>query len=240
MRGAAVAAVSVLAGAVLALAWRLRARQKRTTEDAGGEVDESSTNGATETPVKVLIAHDEGIAEDVANSIPQSSPKIDFVKAPIDDFKKMARSGGTGEFAVVVVIVSTLENEEPSEAAGSFFRWVHRKDHPSNLFAGKLRYTVLGLGDSNLLLDRQTTTGAGAASGDPERPEAHQLAIPPLPPKIQHAAKDCNQIAQKLDTRLSSLGAERACPRGEADERTGNTEIAHWIEHVLAPALRQL
>ena len=60
---------------------------------------------------------------------------------------------------------------------------------------------VLGLGDSNLLLDRQTTT-----------------------------AKDCNQIAQKLDRRLVQLGATRFYAYGEADDRTGNAEVAPWLD----------
>ena len=55
---------------------------------------------------------------------------------------------------------------------------------------------VLGLGDSNLLLDRQTTT-----------------------------AKDCNQCAQSLDARLEALGATRHVPLGMADERTGLAEV---------------
>ena len=60
---------------------------------------------------------------------------------------------------------------------------------------------VLGLGDSNLLLDRQTTT-----------------------------AKDCNQVAQKLDRRLVQLGATRFYAYGEADDRTGNAEVAPWLD----------
>ena len=66
--------------------------------------------------------------------------------------------------------------------------------------SGTLRYTVLGLGDSNLLLDRQTTT-----------------------------AKDCNQAAEGLDARLAALGGRRVCPLGMADERTGLKEVEPWI-----------
>ena len=60
---------------------------------------------------------------------------------------------------------------------------------------------VLGLGDSNLLLDRQTTT-----------------------------AKDCNQVARRLDARLAALGAKRALAVGETDDRTGNKELEPWID----------
>ena len=60
---------------------------------------------------------------------------------------------------------------------------------------------MLGLGDSNLLLDRQTTT-----------------------------AKDCNRCAQELDARLEVLGAKRLFPLGIADERTGLPEVEPWID----------
>lgn len=66
---------------------------------------------------------------------------------------------------------------------------------------GKFQYAILGLGDSNLLLDRQTTT-----------------------------AKDCNQVAQQLDSRLNSLGGTRFYQLGLADERSGLQEVEPWID----------
>lgn len=65
----------------------------------------------------------------------------------------------------------------------------------------KFYFTVLGLGDSNLLLDRQTTT-----------------------------AKDCNQVAQELDARLAALGGNRCYELGMSDERTGLQEVEPWID----------
>ena len=64
-----------------------------------------------------------------------------------------------------------------------------------------MKFTVLGLEDANLLLDRQTTT-----------------------------AKDCNQIARQLDQRCAALGGERFHALGESDDRTGNLEIEPWLE----------
>jgi NADPH-ferrihemoprotein reductase len=64
---------------------------------------------------------------------------------------------------------------------------------------------VLGLGDSNLLLDRQTTT-----------------------------AKDCNQVAQQLDARLEALSGQRRYSLGVSDERTGLTEVEPWIDGLWA------
>ena len=81
-------------------------------------------------------------------------------------------------------------------------RFFQRKSHPEDLLAeNKFRFAVLGLGDSNLLLDRQTT-----------------------------AAKDCNQVAQKLDARLEKLGATRQFELGMADEREGLQEVEPWID----------
>lgn len=64
---------------------------------------------------------------------------------------------------------------------------------------------MLGVGDSNLLLDRQTTT-----------------------------AKDCNQVAQELDSRLAALGGKRFYELGLADERTGLQEVEPWIDGLWA------
>lgn len=84
---------------------------------------------------------------------------------------------------------------------GSCVRFFKRKTHPVDLLSSKnFAYTVLGLGDSNLLLDRQTTT-----------------------------ANDCNQVAQEFDARLATLGGKRMYPLGLADERTGLEEVEPWI-----------
>ena len=105
---------------------------------------------------------------------------------------------------LAIFIAVTIENELPPEDAGACIRFFKRKTHPDDFLAGKVQYAVLGLGDSNLLLDRQHT-----------------------------AAKDCNQVAQALDSRLEALGGTRFCPQGEADERTGLTEIEPWINMLI-------
>jgi sulfite reductase alpha subunit-like flavoprotein len=62
-------------------------------------------------------------------------------------------------------------------------------------------FAVLGLGNSNLLLDRQTT-----------------------------GPSDCNQVAQDLDSCLSNLGGTRYCPIGLADERIGlDNDVEPWM-----------
>jgi NADPH-ferrihemoprotein reductase len=80
-----------------------------------------------------------------------------------------------------------------------------RKTHPETLLQEKFSFTVLGLGDSNLLLDRQTTT-----------------------------ANDCNQVAKALDLRLEALGGSRHYALGLSDERTGLEEVEPWIDGLWA------
>ena len=62
-------------------------------------------------------------------------------------------------------------------------------------------FAVLGLGNSNLLLDRQTT-----------------------------GPSDCNQVAQDLDSCLNHLGGTRYIPLGLADERIGlEIDVEPWM-----------
>ena len=99
-----------------------------------------------------------------------------------------------------VFLLQTVENNQPPEEASKFLRFFKRKTHPETMLADKLKFAVLGLGDSNLLLDRQTT-----------------------------GAKDCNACGQLLDTRLEALGATRIYELGLTDERTGMEEVEPWI-----------
>ncbi|TYZ67366.1 hypothetical protein PybrP1_010469 [[Pythium] brassicae (nom. inval.)] len=48
----------------------------------------------------------------------------------------------------VIVVCSTTGNGDPPDNAGKFWRFVKRRSQPSDLLA-KLRFTVLGLGDTN-------------------------------------------------------------------------------------------
>jgi sulfite reductase alpha subunit-like flavoprotein len=152
-------------------------------------------------PSIVHIVHDEGLAQELAERLaatPALQAGLVIKLCPCADFKKIGWMSNMRH--VAVFIVSTLENEAPTEEAGACVRFFLRRTHPAGVLAGKLLYAVLGLGDSNLLLDRQTTT-----------------------------AKDCNQVAQKLERRLSELGGTALCVRGEADDRTGSTEIEPWL-----------
>ena len=119
----------------------------------------------------------------------------------MENFRPWSQAVSLGKGAeplVVIFIVATVENEAPPEKAGRCVRFFNREQ--ADGYLQKMSCATLGIGDSNLLLDRQTTT-----------------------------AKDCNQVAQRLDKRLIQLGATRFCPYAEADDRTGNTEVAPWV-----------
>lgn len=152
-------------------------------------------------PSIVHVLHDEGLAAEVAEQLAASPTLPRGVQLTLWNCARFKQIAWTGAMRhTVVFIVSTSENEQPTEEAGACVRYFMRREHADGMFANKLAYAVLGLGDSNLLLDRQTTT-----------------------------AKDCNQVAQKLDARLAKLGGTAICARGEADDRTGNMEIEPWL-----------
>ena len=111
---------------------------------------------------------------------------------------------------LVVFILQTIENAQPTEEGSTLVRYFKRKTHSENMLKDKFQYCVLGVGDSNLLLDRQTTT-----------------------------AKDCNQVAQQLDSRLESLGGTRFMDICIADERTGLQEVEPWIQNFWNVVLEQ-
>jgi len=152
---------------------------------------------------KVVVVYGGELAKDVAERIVQQKP----ISCSYDVSMRCASERPKtlldydGETTVCFVL-QTIENAAPTEEGGSCFRFFKRKTHPETLLAdNKFSFAMLGLGDSNLLLDRQTTT-----------------------------AKDCNQVAQELDARLAALGGQRKYELGMADERTELKEVEPWIE----------
>ncbi|CAL6300932.1 unnamed protein product [Bathycoccus prasinos] len=152
--------------------------------------------------------------------------------ASMEDFKKtleLHRIGEennkndeiSGKRRRAIFVVETVENAQPAEEAGSCIRYFNKlrkalKSSEGGDKATKLpfdendafEYAVMGLGDTNLLLDRQTTT-----------------------------AKDCNQAAQTLDNALAALGARRLCERGLANDAVGLEEgVLPWLKEKLLPS----
>eukprot|EP00573_Skeletonema_grethae_P002141 CAMPEP_0201689710 /NCGR_PEP_ID=MMETSP0578-20130828/3261_1 /ASSEMBLY_ACC=CAM_ASM_000663 /TAXON_ID=267565 /ORGANISM="Skeletonema grethea, Strain CCMP 1804" /LENGTH=173 /DNA_ID=CAMNT_0048174443 /DNA_START=273 /DNA_END=794 /DNA_ORIENTATION=+ len=156
----------------------------------------------------VVLLHGGDLSSDIAEQIETKLPingtthihKVAMSKSK--DFKTALLEGPLAKPTTLAIFVAqTIENEAPPETAGACIRFFKRKTHPETLLSDKIQFVVLGLGDSNLLLDRQHT-----------------------------AAKDCNQVAQALDARLESLGGKRFCQRGECDERTGLLEVEPFID----------
>lgn len=152
---------------------------------------------------KLVIVHGGELAQDVAERIKTKQPagaaslKVE-VRNASDRPKTLL---DLDEKVLVCFVMQTIENAAPTEEGGTTVRFFKRKTHPETLLAeGKFQYCVLGVGDSNLLLDRQTTT-----------------------------AKDCNQVAQEFDQRLASLGGTRFHDLGVADERSDLVEVEPWI-----------
>ena len=150
---------------------------------------------------QVVVIHGGELAKDVAEQIVAKKPaSVASVSSRCASARPKTLLDYGGD-TLVCFVLQTIENAAPTEEGGSCVRFFKRKTHPENLLEGKFSFAVLGVGDSNLLLDRQTTT-----------------------------AKDCNQVAQELDARLAALGGQRKFELGMADERTGLKEVEPWIQ----------
>lgn len=169
------------------------------------------TTSTTAHAGKLVVVHGGELAKDVAERIAsQALSSSSSSSAPVVSVVLRSASSRPKELVDVcrdrtvvgvVFVMQTVENAEPTEDGGSCMRFFQRRTHPENLLTNSgFRFAVLGLGDSNLLLDRQTTD-----------------------------ANDCNQVAKKLDCRLESLGGSRLFELGLADERTGLQEVEPWI-----------
>jgi sulfite reductase alpha subunit-like flavoprotein len=149
---------------------------------------------------ELVIVYGGELAKDVAEQVVSQKPADSSITVTLrcadERPKTLANYGAT---TAVCFILQTIENAAPTEDGGACVRFFKRKTHPTDLV--NFSFTMLGVGDSNLLLDRQTT---GAA--------------------------DCNQVAQQLDTRLEALGGIRFHETALADERSGLSEIVEpWI-----------
>ena len=159
--------------------------------------------------MSILILYGGDLAKDIAERICEAgkaaAAATSFEVVSMEQCKKGIEPG----VATVICVLQTVENAEAPESAGRFTRFMKRNSHPTDLLsssrAAPLAFTVLALGDSNLLMDRQTTT-----------------------------AKDCNQQGQMLDKRLGELGGHRFYPFCEADERSELAEVEPWLEGLWA------
>ena len=138
------------------------------------------------------------MAEEIAQLAAKEAPTRLSSMGDFREWQKKAALGGDDD----VLAPSSWRRSSDRRRSGRCIRYFG-SEHPADL-ARSLHYAVFGLGDSNLLLDRQTTS-----------------------------AKDCNAVAQRLDKRLIGLGATRwsrtarpmsgpATPRWHPGCRTGH------------------
>ena len=190
---------------VSASAERSTTSARTTTSASGGGDDDANADG------RVFILHGGEAAREIAKELARGASQAVGASVRVlqmDDFRDVKFDQ---EPCVVIFVVETVENAQPAEAAGTCLRWFNRKRKEGTngeLLRGKMSYAVLGLGDTNLLLDRQTTT-----------------------------AKDCNQAAQTLDSALAQLGANRIVARGEANDAVGLDEAVEPWSKTLFPEL---
>ncbi len=205
-----------------------------TTKATKETTKETNSNKDPKSEQTFYVLHGGEAAQQVARDLKEAMEKEFFMKhgmkardvrvtmASMEDFKKTLelQNSNNSENSTkrrAIFVVETVENAQPAEEAGSCIRYFNKMRKKLSSEDGDktvppfdentFQYAVMGLGDTNLLLDRQTTT-----------------------------AKDCNQAAQTLDNALAALGAHRLCEKGLANDAIGLEEgVLPWLEKRLLP-----
>jgi sulfite reductase alpha subunit-like flavoprotein len=123
----------------------------------------------------------------------------DSHEVTVFDMKDFKKAKLDTEESFTVFIIQTIENDQVPESAIRMFSYLKNLSHPGDMLS-KLNFAVVGLGDSNLLQDRQTTT-----------------------------AKDCNHCGQIINKRLKDLGGTMMHELCMADERNELAEVDPWM-----------
>lgn len=140
------------------------------------------------------------VAEQIRNESVDHGYEVTL--STLDGFERFV-TGEPAVCATVVLIVTTVEDEQPDPQSAACMRFLRRKSHGRALLAG-VRFAVLGLGDSNNLAISWRRV---------------DWATP----------RDINQAGQNMDAWLDHLGGTRFYARGDADDRTDNVQVAPWI-----------
>ncbi|ETN02337.1 hypothetical protein, variant 1 [Phytophthora nicotianae INRA-310] len=106
------------------------------------------TSAMASRAVSVFYGSQTGCAESIAQRIYDEAleKQLDAELHPLNEFQKSKVETRDGHF--VVIVCSTTGNGDPPDNCGKFWRYVKRRTQPEDMLA-KLRYTVLGLGDTN-------------------------------------------------------------------------------------------
>jgi len=103
----------------------------------------------------LMILYAGDLALDVAEKIIEKKPAEVAITLHMQNASEKVKDLlELGPDVGVCFVLQTIENASPTEDGGVCLRFFKRKTHPETLLDGKFQYTILGLGDSNLLLDR--------------------------------------------------------------------------------------
>ncbi|KAG5178491.1 hypothetical protein JKP88DRAFT_269091 [Tribonema minus] len=96
----------------------------------------------------VLYGSQTGNAKSIAETLHDEALKKDYesVLLPLNKYKNLTPSLEEG--TVAVIICSTTGNGDPPENSDRFWRFIKKRTNSKTLFSN-LKYTVLGLGDTN-------------------------------------------------------------------------------------------
>jgi hypothetical protein len=190
------------------VAEQIEALKPTTTTDDDFDIN-VTLRCASERP-KTLLDYKINNVKEADNEDDDDNKKKD---ADVEEEIPADKTTTSSTTTIVCFVLQTIENNSPTESGGTTIRFFKRKTHPNDFLSSNgttIKYCVFGLGDSNLLFDRQTT-----------------------------GSKDCNDVAKEFDTRLEVLGGVRQCVLGLADERTGLTEVEPWIRDVFWKSIIQ-
>ena len=148
--------------------------------------------------MKLQILFGGELAQSVSETLTELA-QADSHDVTVFDMKDFKKANLDTVASHTVFIMQTIENDQAPESATRMFSFLKNKSHPADMFSN-LHFAVIGLGDSNLLQDRQTTTG-----------------------------KDCNHCGQTMNKRLKDLGGIMIHDLCEADERTELSELEPWM-----------
>lgn len=153
--------------------------------------------------MKLQVLYGGELSQSVSESFTELA-KAGLHDVKVFDMKDFKKANLDSEASNTIFIIQTIENDQAPESAARMFSFLKNQSHPADMFS-KLNFTVIGLGDSNLLQDRQTTT-----------------------------AKDCNQCGKVVNKRLNDLGGHMMHELCMADERTELSEIEPWMASFFA------
>jgi len=101
----------------------------------------------TSAEVLLLYGTEKGNARSICEDLEKAAAAQGY-RTKMDQLNNYEAAGFLQHPGVTIIVCSTTGEGEPPETARKFWRWLKKKTHPPDLLA-HLRYTILGLGDTN-------------------------------------------------------------------------------------------